>query len=718
MSSESWGWKKPVSDPEPASAQTPTEARPRKQSRARLFLWAAIPIAFGAVGIREAYRIVDDPDVYFLRDEAGAEWIRADTPCLLGARTASQTVTVFECPFKTTGALQSAHLTVRAFRRCLVEVDNKPIDFRVPGFEAAAKVTMPSRRRQLEAQQHVAHEKANSPEAWKEPKEYVIPWLLSPGAHTIRISVFNFNAHPCLLAYSNKLDVRTGAGWFTVEGHGKRTPAVSVTQVRLADEALLFPTVQEAFRLKWPWLAGAFVLVFAWTIWTRRRTDSADAPSRPSLTPTSVHWILLTAWVVLAVNNIWQIPNWVGPDLVPHLNYVFYISEHRSLPLATDGFEMFQTPLFYLLGAPWYALFAPQVSAIALVKILRVLPLLCGLAEIEIVYRTARVVFPEKRDLQILATLVGGLMPMNIYSSQVIGNEPLAGCLTAVLVFLCVSLLVEPQRNRPLWFFAVMGLVWGLAILSKVTPLLLAPLLIGVIAVHGRKVGSNWSYALARGGVVFGACFVIAGWWFIRNWMRLGTPIATSQTRGNVWWQDPGYRTWPQLTSFGISLSRPIYGGVWSLWDTFYSSLWLDGNVSGLVIPPKVFHWNDQWMLAGAWLAAVPMALLCLSPVVCWRRELRPSRDALLFSFAALAIYLVAIVDLYIGLPVLSTAKATYTMGLLPCYGLLAAAGAAPLLQSRVLRAAILSGIACWALAAYLAYFSTNYWLHGWEIGP
>ena len=30
----------------------------------------------------------------------------------------------------------------------------------------------------------------------------------------------------------------------------------------------------------------------------------------------------------------------------------------------------------------------------------------------------------------------------------------------------------------------------------------------------------------------------------------------------------------------------------------------------------------------------------------------------------------------------------------------------------------LFSAIACWASAAYLAYFSIDYWLHGWEVGP
>ena len=299
-----------------------------------------------------------------------------------------------------------------------------------------------------------------------------------------------------------------------------------------------------------------------------------------------------------------------------------------------------------------------------------------------------------------------------------LGNEPLAGCLTALVILLSVSLLVEPLRMRSHGYFVVMGLVWGLAILSKVTPLLLAPLLIGVIAVHGRKLGAAWRAILTHGCLVFGTGFLTAGWWFLRNWARLGTPIGTSQASGNVWWQDPSYRTVGQLTSFGISLSRPIYGGVWSLWDTLYSTLWLDGTAGGLTIGPQDIPWNVNWMLAGAWLGIVPMALLLASPAAYLGRDLRPSRKSLLFALAAVGVYLAAILDLYIGLPVLSTAKATYMMGLLPCFGLLAAAGVEPLLRFRILRAVICSAVACWAVAAYVAYFSINYWVHGWETGP
>jgi hypothetical protein len=77
----------------------------------------------------------------------------------------------------------------------------------------------------------------------------------------------------------------------------------------------------------------------------------------------------------------------------------------------------------------------------------------------------------------------------------------------------------------------------------------------------------------------------------------------------------------------------------------------------------------------------------------------------LFLAAAALAVYLAAMIDVYLRLPIYSTAKATYTLGLLPCYGVLVAAGAAPFMRFRLPRALIFAALTCWAVAAYAAYF-------------
>jgi hypothetical protein len=645
-----------------------------------LVVCVALLGGLAVLGGVEAFRLLNDPNVFFLRAEDSAEWIRLDQPFLLTAYDATPTGLGFEHAFHTDQAVNGARLTVRAFRRCIVKLD-------------AARI-------------YVGPENLDD---WQEPRDVRLPDPLRPGDHVLQITVLNRDAQPCLLAYSDKLGIHTEAGWTVVQPDGRRSAAITVTQQTQPEVAQTYPSVSAAGARVAPVLAVVFALTFAWSFWNSRA--SGNQPPR-QLRPQFVRWCLFAAWVILAANNIGQIHGQVGFDMARHVEYVQYIAEHRTLPLANQGWEMFQPPLFYLLEAPFYALLSHRFESETVVRILRFLPLLCGLVQIELVYRTARVVFPDRDDLQSIATLVGGLCPVHIYASQVISNEPLAGVLTALVVLLCLKLLMEPRRGRSLWFFSAIGVLWGLAILTKVTPLLLAPLIVAAAAVScrttdqpaGQKTSTR---TLLDVGILYGICLLTSGWYFVRNLAYLGKPFVGNwdSAAGLAWWQEPSYRTWSQLTSFGTALSRPIYSGIWSIWDGLYSSLWLDGFVSGRVLRADQFPWNLNWVLCGAWLGLVPMILLVASVVSCWRKEFNRSRGAILFCLAAIVIYVAATTEFFVRVPIYTTANARFMLGLVPCLGVLAAVGAAPLLRFRFLRAFVFASLACWAVAAYVAYF-------------
>jgi hypothetical protein len=664
-----------------------------------LLVWAAV---LGALAILTTLRTRDlasDPRVYFLSNEGGAEWIRADVPFWLKAYSAATTTTAFRYSWETPAPVEHARLTVRAFRRATVTLDDQSID-----------------------------QGAQELDQWKEARTVSLPSPLKAGRHTLRIVVFNRDAHCCLLAYSKELGIGTSREWEAAPLPQPFRPAIAAAEARPPELAAEYEVAWKGLAALSPWLAGVFAVVFVGTCPAPTTTQNAIW-SRWRVTPPRVRWALAAAWMILAANDLARIPPHLGFDADRHFDYVKYIATQHALPLASDGWQMFQPPLFYLLAAPWYALLSPFVGDDTVIKILRVLPMLCGLAQIEIVYRTARAVFPGKEDLQIVATMVGGLLPMQIYISLVVGNEPLAGCLTAVLILMCFRLLAEPAPLRRTRFFVCMGVVWGLAILSKVTPLLLTPLIAFAVIWHARlRVGEfaadgrqavrrekqdhaargTWKAGLTQLGWVFGACFVTSGWFSLRNWLALGKPLILGggdAANEHEWWQDPSYRTWSQLLSFGTSLVRPIYSGAWSMWDSLYSTMWLDGLVIGSISTPARVPWNLRWMEAGAWLALVPMALMVSGAFSPFRNELRSSRAVVGFALAAIAVYLAAMVDVYLRMPIYSTAKATYTLGLIPCYGVLAAAGAAPLMRFRWLRALVFAALACWAVAAYAAYF-------------
>jgi hypothetical protein len=658
------------------------------QLEKRPFLTAATVLGCLAVGVLfRARELAADPRVYFFSNEAGAEWIRADVPFWLKAYSAAKTVTVFRYSWTAPASVEHARLTVRAFRLATVTLDDQPID-----------------------------QGTRDLDEWKEPRIVTLPSPLPAGPHVLRIVVSNRDAHCCLLAYSKELGIATSPAWEAAPQPQPFRPAVAASEARPPELVGEYEVAWKALVALSPWLVGIFVVVFGYACWTP--AAEGEAPfSRWRMTAPRVRWLLAAAWVVLVANDLSRIPPHLGFDVDRHFDYVKYIATRHALPLANEGWQMFQPPLFYFLAAPWYAVLSPWIGDEVLIKVLRVLPAVCGLAQIEIVYRTARAVFPDKDDLQIVATVVGGLLPMQIYISLVIGNEPPAGCLTAVLIYMCFLLLAQPASKRGTRFFVGMGVVWGLAILTKVTPLLLAPLVACALVWHTRfqarqvdadaNIGPSQSAAL-RIGWVFGACLLTSGWFFLRNWLELGKPLILGGgdvANEHEWWQDPSYRTWEQLGSFGTALVRPVYSGAWSLWDSLYSTMWLDGLVIGSIATPARVPWNLRWMEAGAWLALVPMALLVSGALSPLRKEQRQSRPAVCFALAGIAVYLAAIVDVYLRMPIYSTAKATYMLGLIPCFGVLAAAGAEPLMRFRWFRGLVFAALACWAVAAYAAYF-------------
>jgi hypothetical protein len=630
------------------------------------------------VGIR-VLQFRADPEVSFLISEAGAQWIQLDTDFRAQGHPPRSEIAYLRRRFDTETKIEEAWLTLRAMKRAAVVLDGEPLP-----------------------------QTADEADTWKRPRRVRVPFPLEPGTHELVLRVSNWGGPAAALAYSDELDLRTGPDWEASRDGKDWTPARPVSRAKPTEISRRFRGPAAALRQVLPWLLPVFAVAFAWTFWSNR---GADGPRRLPVThprPHQVRWALLSSWTVLAANNMLAIPHYVGFDAVEHFNYIRFVATNRSFPLATQGWQMFQTPLYYAISAPINALFAESMSPPTLAKIQRIVPMLCGLVQIEILYRAARIVFPAKPGLQIVATVTGSLLPMRIYMCQVIGNEPLAGCLTSLVILMSLSLLTDQTGKRGKLFIAGLGAAWGLAILSKVTPLILAPLLLIAIAVHGRTIGDSTVRLVEKAALLFGACLATAGWFFVRNWVHLGKPLIL-HTGDSVskfaWSQDPGYRTWSQLASFGESLRHPVYSGAVGLWDSLYSTLWLDGFLSGMAVFRVRPPWNDDFMLAGAWLGLIPTALFLLGLGAPLRKRLDASRAALLFSSGCLAIYLAAILDLWVRLPVYSVAKASYTLGLAPCYGLLIAAGAEAFLRGRLARSLTAALISCWAVAAYSAYF-------------
>jgi hypothetical protein len=230
--------------------------------------------------------------------------------------------------------------------------------------------------------------------------------------------------------------------------------------------------------------------------------------------------------------------------------------------------------------------------------------------------------------------------------------------------------------------------------------LLVAPVLLAIAAALWRSGAPVRALGAATARISALALLVSGGYY---GWS--GSPRSALHRRlgprpGIAWWQDPGYRTADQYLSFGESLRHPIYAGYRSVWDGLYTTMWLDGTLSGKVsgvLPP----WHTEALLAGAWLGLVPLALILLGVARAAGRLRRGAGDGIVLAAGTVGLYLAALLWLSLQVPTYSTLKASYTLGLLPCYGVLAAAGLEVLPRRAWLRVPLAAGLTCWAVFAY-----------------
>lgn len=57
-----------------------------------------------------------------------------------------------------------------------------------------------------------------------------------------------------------------------------------------------------------------------------------------------MRWGLLGLWAILSINNMFKLNYQAGSDVWGHIDYIDYIATKGTLPLAPEGWQMFQSP--------------------------------------------------------------------------------------------------------------------------------------------------------------------------------------------------------------------------------------------------------------------------------------------------------------------------------------------------------------------------------------
>lgn len=622
-------------------------------------------------------RTLSDPAVLFFVSSPDAPWIRVDRP-----------------------------FTPQPFGDAIMGSDfRKQFVLDRPVADLTIQVAVPHKGRVILDEKEILSWTANRGD-WRKPKTVVLG-NLAAGPHELIVVSLNERGPNAISVACESLPLSTAAGWEGTELESRWKPAVRVEERPSSDTASRFPSSLEALQARWPWLLAVALGAAAGLFWFARRAkkpEAWDAAAFARVLPGRIRIAALAAFGVVALNNLAR--GWVGDgfDYYGHTDYVTFILERGALPLAPDGIQMFQSPLYYMLGAVLVKGLSLFMAAESALRWLVLINLACGLAQIEICWRAIKIVLPDRPWAQSLGMLVGGFLPMNVYFSHYVGNQSLEGALTALAIMLALKhLAAEEWANGKQ--LSLLGLVLGLALLSKVNAIVPAVLIVTVLMV--RSTIAQRSAWLTCEDLLFlvGPIVAVASWYYFRNWLTFGRPFigGWDAAAAYKWWQDRGFNTPGDLWTIGPGITHPVHSAFGSVWDGFYSSMWLDAHLGGGDFDGRP-RWNDGFLVSSALVGLVPTFGMLMGLGLPFVRRTE-SRVPLLFVSVTTVTLLGAYLAYNLRNPCFASGKAFYVIGGLPCFAILAGLGLETFARVRWLWPIVLGVVACvpvWTVASYL----------------
>jgi 4-amino-4-deoxy-L-arabinose transferase-like glycosyltransferase len=280
---------------------------------------------------------------------------------------------------------------------------------------------------------------------------------------------------------------------------------------------------------------------------------------------------LLVAFGLLGLVYSLSTPLFEAPDEPWHYAYVRWIAEGKGLPRLDDDAsgayqEAAQPPLYYLVTAlvtsplsdddltelfwhnPQFGYQAggtvndnknmlvhtdrerfPWRGAVLAVRVARLVSLLFGLVTVMVSYGLAREALPGNPVLAWFAAAVVAFTPQFLFISGVVSNDSTAAATCTLALWMLAHILRRGLTTRRALFA---GLALGLALLSKVSALLLLPMALLVVILERRTAGDSVNGKpsagrdrLSRGGLMFALAVAIGGWWYARNWLLFDDPL-------------------------------------------------------------------------------------------------------------------------------------------------------------------------------------------------
>ncbi len=316
------------------------------------------------------------------------------------------------------------------------------------------------------------------------------------------------------------------------------------------------------------------------------------------------HWgivLILAGYLAAAVCYAVWTPAWQVPDEPAHYNYARYLAENGRFPVLQAGdyphayleeikarrfppdmsidpirYESHQPPLYYILAAGVYILFAGASLPIRLTA-MRLLSVLMGAGTTAAVWVLVRENFPGRPYLAWGTAAFLAFLPMHIAITAGVSNDPLAELVLAVTLLWLLRYL-RRRGNMAFRSWLSLGLLLGMGLLTKTSAYVALPLA-GLVILwkegRPRAVLRGWLSSL-------GVALLLALPWYVRNALTYGgldilglgrhDAITQEQLRTSTWLAVHGLRSlivrfvettfrsfWGQFGWMGVLLDSRLY---------------------------------------------------------------------------------------------------------------------------------------------------------------
>jgi 4-amino-4-deoxy-L-arabinose transferase-like glycosyltransferase len=406
--------------------------------------------------------------------------------------------------------------------------------------------------------------------------------------------------------------------------------------------------------------------------------------------------LLLSLPVALAFASSLLNPLFESPDELEHYAFVRSLIDERKLPIQDpDGAlsQFHQPPLYYLIGAlftagiPDQQIIPPRnphwtsypmekvhrdnkaqflasidmafpFSGTALVAhVLRLWSVLLVAGTVVVIWQLGKELFPNDSSDQILFLAIATLIPMVLYIGGSVNNDNLVSFLGVLLIWL----VIRAVRNGFDWLTTLLiGLVWGLALLSKLSAVMLVvPWGIALLWVSWQR--RDWSLLIMRAATICGGALLLSSWWYIRNISLYGEPTGLEQML-DIWGERPS-------SEF---LETDVIGALRYSWTSFWGRFGY-----GQIILPSFIYW-----FYGA------LVLLGLGGIFVSRSWWREQPGVWLVLAATLIIFFFGL--LYYSFRSPTGANGRYTYPALPAFAAFLTAGLLAYHPSGKVRAAVI----------------------------